>query len=162
MGEKQRIRRISTRFLPFFKTVALTVYCAIMGFILHRFVSDMSDWPFLVQVASYGYIFYLLANMLRRIRYVEYDDEFLYVKRRGHELLIPLENIRDIDLRTFGGVYRVDLLYEDALGSYFYFKPSLVYPLNFRSKDRLVDDLRARVERAKKNRQYIPHSALGS
>lgn len=93
---------------------------------------------------------------------VEFDDEFLYVISKGQDLLIPLENIKDIEMKTLGGMWRVDLFYKDVLGDYFYFKPSLIYPLNYKSKDALVNLLWKKIELAKMRKQEIQPNALQS
>lgn len=93
---------------------------------------------------------------------VEFDDEFLYVLQRGQDLLIPLENVKDIEMKTLGGMWRVDLFYTDAIGDHFYFKPSLLYPLNYKSKDALVNFLWQKIEAAKGKKQVMQANALHS
>ncbi len=93
---------------------------------------------------------------------VEFDDEYLYVLKRTGDVLIPLENIKDIEMKTLGGMWRVELYYEDIIGNHFYFKPSLLYPLNYKSKDRLVNLLWEKIELAKRKRPRIDTKALHS
>lgn len=49
--------------------------------------------------------------------------------------MIPLENIKEVDIKSLGGVYEVELFNAEQLGKKFYFKPSLLYPFNFKKKD---------------------------
>lgn len=100
--------------------------------------------------------------MSSKVRDVAFDEQFLYVKHKGAEVLIPLENIKDVEIKSIGGVYRLDLRYEDVVGAYFYFKPSLLYPVNFKSMDLRVDDLRDAIEKAKKRPQVVQTNALMS
>ena len=115
-----------------------------------------------INVGLYGYFLYRLMKVTAKIYHVEFDDDFLYVLRRGNDILIPLENVKSVEIKTFGGVYKIKLYYEDILGSYFYFKPSLIYPLNYRTKDELVDLLRTKIALAKKRKQPFPANALTS
>ncbi|NBP69370.1 MAG: hypothetical protein EBU52_11555 [Cytophagia bacterium] len=59
-------------------------------------------------------------------------------------------------------MWRVDLYYADILGDSFYFKPSLLYPLNYKSKDKLVNILWQKIELAKQKRPPSPINALHS
>ena len=49
--------------------------------------------------------------------------------------MIPLENIKEVDIKSLGGVYEVELFNAEQLGKKFYFKPSLLYPFNLKKKD---------------------------
>lgn len=163
MVEKRRITRISTRFLVLFKVVALAAYTAMACGLAWFLVVRYDDWYFILNAVLYLYWLYRLVKVLLRMYYVEFDADFLYVRRRGsQEVMIPLENIKDVDIRSIGGVYRVALLYDDVVGRTFYFKPSLLYPLNYRAKDERVFLLREYIARAKRRRQIIPANALTS
>jgi hypothetical protein len=61
-----------------------------------------------------------------------------------------------------GGVYKVNLYHPEQLGNYFYFKLSLFYPLNYQSKDALVNVLRKNIDLAKARKHDIPRNALHS
>lgn len=100
--------------------------------------------------------------MNRNVYRVEFDDQFLFVILKGQDILIPLENIKEIEIKTLGGVYEVELFTAEQLGKKFYFKPSLLYPFNFKKKDALVNVLRKNIEQAKKKRQPLPTNALHS
>lgn len=108
------------------------------------------------------YMFILYAKFILKTHRVEFDDEFLYVIHKKGDILIPLENICSVEIVSLGGVYKVNLYYEDILGSYFYFKPSVLYPLNYKSKDALVDLLRDKIDHAKRTPKYSTHNRLPS
>lgn len=147
-----------------FKCMALVAYTGVMAAIAWLVLLERKDWYIALNSLIYVYWLYRLSRMLWRIHYVEFDDDFLYVKRgrRQEELMIPLENIKDVEIKTVGGVYRVELYYEDVLGKDFYFKPSLFYPLNYRSRDELVFLLQDRIEQAKRRKRTMPANALTS
>ena len=73
----------------------------------------------------------------------------MYVTQKGHDLVIPLENIKDVNLASLEGVYRVDLYAKELFGDKFYFKPSLLYPFNHKKKEAVVNILWANIEKAK-------------
>jgi hypothetical protein len=86
----------------------------------------------------------------------------MYVIQRKQDLLIPLENVKDVNLVSMGGVYRVDLYVKELFGDKFYFKPSLLYPFNHKKKEALVDVLWANIEKAKSKKQHFQRNALHS
>lgn len=146
-----------------FKGLALSAYMAMTLGLGWLMLANRNDWYMWLNAALYLYWFYRLAKILQRIYYVEFDVDFLYVRRRGkQEVMIPLENIKDIDIKTIGGVYRVELFYEDVVGRVFYFKPSVLYPLNYRTRDELVFLLQEYIAKAKRRKQIIPANALTS
>ena len=98
----------------------------------------------------------------RNVHRVEFDDDFLYVIQKGQDIIIPLENIKDVDIKTLGGVYEVELFQAEQLGKKFYFKPSLFYPFNFKKKDELVNVLRRNINRAYQKKQVWQPNALHS
>ncbi|MCE2936677.1 MAG: hypothetical protein ACK5V5_02000 [Cyclobacteriaceae bacterium] len=112
--------------------------------------------------AYWGYFLYLWYRVNRSVYHVEFDDEFLYVKLKASDLIIPLENIKDVNLVSLGGVYRVDLYCKELIGDKFYFKPSLLYPLNHKKKEAVVDILWKNINQAKQKRTFVPRNALHS
>lgn len=115
-----------------------------------------------MQTAVYAAIFYALAKMAAKLEQVSFDDEFLYVFRKDQDYVIPLENIESIEIESIGGVYKVNLYHAEQLGDHFYFKTSLLYPLNYKSKDALVNVLRKNIDMAKRKKQEFPSNALTS
>jgi hypothetical protein len=56
----------------------------------------------------------------------------------------------------------VNLYYAEQLGKAFYFKTSVLYPLNYKRQDALVNMLRKDIERAKKRNPEFQRNALMS
>ncbi len=110
-----------------------------------------------ISVIAWGWV-----RINRNVHRVEFDDDFLYVILKGQDLIIPLENIKEVDIKTLGGVYEVELFQAEQLGKKFYFKPSLLYPFNFKKKDALVDVLRRNINRAYHKKQVWQPNALHS
>ncbi len=162
--EKSRIRNLSTRYLAFYKwgvgSIILIIILLIVIYEINWFKESKNGllfWPF-----YYGYFLYLWWNVNKCVYHVEFDSDFMYVAQKGQDLLIPLENIRDINLVSMGGVYRVDLYTKELFGDKFYFKPSLLYPFNHKKKEALVDVLWTNIEKAKSKKQHFQRNALHS
>lgn len=160
--EKSRIRNLSTRYLAFYKWgVGLIILTVVLLFVffevdsLKKLRIGMLFWPM-----YYGYFLYLWWNVNKRVYHVEFDNDFMYVIQRKQDLLIPLENVKDVNLVSMGGVYRVDLYVKELFGDKFYFKPSLLYPFNHKKKEALVDVLWANIEKAKSKKQHFQRNAL--
>ncbi|MBS1681802.1 MAG: hypothetical protein JST48_08835 [Bacteroidetes bacterium] len=94
--------------------------------------------------------------MNRNVYRVEFDDEFLYLILKKNDILIPLENIKDINISTLGGIWRVDLYNAEQIGNKFYFKPSLLYPFNAKKKDELVNVLWEKINKGKSKAIGLP------
>jgi hypothetical protein len=136
-------------------------YVAFFGAVVYSFSSK--GWLMLIgQSALAGYGAFLLIRMTAKFEELQFDNEFLYVFRKKQDILIPLENIESVEIQSLGGVYKVNLYHAEQLGKEFYFKTSLLYPLNYQSKDELVNRLRAAIERAKRKPREYQQNALMS
>ncbi len=165
MTNKSRIRNLSTRFLELYRYGVIFIGTLILAAIIYYSVDQFSMKRFFETFyfpAFWGFIIYKWLDAHRKVFKVEFDDDYLYIIKRNQDILIPLENIKDIEMKSLGGMWRVDLMYADVIGDHFYFKPSLLYPLNFRSKDELVNLLWKKIEVAKTKKQYFSTNALTS
>lgn len=107
-------------------------------------------------------MFYRGIQIIGRFQQVYFDQEFLYVYQNQQDYIIPLENIESVEIESLGGVYKVNLYHPEQLGKEFYFKTSLLYPLNAKKKDALVNVLRKKIDLAKSKRQVFQRNALMS
>lgn len=163
LEKEKRIRNLSTRYLVPMKVAAFIVYGSILCTIGYFYLIEMGDWfHILYFFSTVGYLFYMLFGMLAKLQHVEFDDEHLYVVKRNVDYLIPLENIESVEIVSLGGVYKVNLYRAEQLGKEFYFKPSLFYPLNYKKKDFLVNQLRKNIDMAKQKKVSLPYNALMS
>ena len=161
MPEKQKITRLSSRFLGPLRWVLFVLYSVIIVVLVILFLQQ--GWIFgIFQSAFYIYGFYWLMKMTNNLQQVSFDSEFLHVFRKTQDLIIPLESIESVEISSLGGVYKVNLYYPEQLGKEFFFKTSLLYPLNYKSKDELVNLLRKNISMAKSKRQVIAANALTS
>ncbi len=163
--EKLRIRNLSTRYLITYKRSVPILIVIGMGSLFILGYSEYREDGRLSHVLmplNFSYLVFVWWSVNRKVYHVEFDDEFMYVVQKGQDLLIPLENIKDVNLVSMGGVYRVDLYANELFGDKFYFKPSLLYPFNHKKKEALVDILWANIERSKSKKQYFDRTALHS
>jgi hypothetical protein len=166
MVEKSRIRNLSTRFLGLYRYGFILLLTVFFGFLMYDSGIDSYNGEAIASKLyfpiTWGYILFIWIRAHLKVYKVEFDDEYLYVIRRNQDVLIPLENIKDIEMKSLGGMWRVDLFYADVIGDHFYFKPSLLYPLNYQKKDALVNLLWTKIERAKTKNPYLQANALHS
>lgn len=153
MPSKSRITNLSTRYLTFYKfsvaalLAGLTFALLWSAFREYRTRGTLSGFTF---PTLYSYMIYIWFKVNASVYRVEFDDNFLYVILKDQDLIIPLENIKDVNLISLGGVYRVDLYNKELVGEKFYFKPSLLYPFNHRRKEAIVDQLWSNIVQAKR------------
>jgi hypothetical protein len=124
---------------------------------------NFADWTFgLVNTGIFIYVFFRLMKMTSKLYRVEFDNDFLFVLLKNQDMVIPLESIESVEISTIGGVYKVNLFNPEQLGDHFYFKMSLFYPLNYQSKDELVNVLRRNIDMAKARKSEFIKNALHS
>jgi hypothetical protein len=164
--QNKRINSLSTRYLGFYKNSVLILLIVLAGFLIFNSISSfLITGRYFNSILTVGYMLFLIYGWIRinrNVYRVEFDDEFLYVLQKGQDILIPLENIKEVEIKSLGGVYEVELFNPEQLGKKFYFKPSLLYPFNFKRKDALVDILRSNINKALRKKQHFQANALHS
>lgn len=164
--QNKRINRLSTRYLGFYKNSVLILLIALACFLIFNSISSyLKSERYFTSITTVGYSLFLVYGWVRinrNVHRVEFDDEFLYVLQKGQDILIPLENIKEVEIISLGGVYEVELFNPEQLGKKFYFKPWLLYPFNFKKKDALVDILRSNINKALRKKQHFQANALHS
>jgi hypothetical protein len=164
--QNKRINSLSTRYLGFYKNSVLILLILLAGFLIYNSISSfLITGRYFNSILTVGYMLFLIYGWIRinrNVHRVEFDDEFLYVLQKGQDILIPLENIKEVEIKSLGGVYEVELFNPEQLGKKFYFKPSLLYPFNFKKKDAQVDILRSNINKALRKKQHFQANALHS
>jgi hypothetical protein len=164
--QNKRINSLSTRYLGFYKNSVLVILVGFVGFLVFAWVSSfLESGRYFNSITTIGYTMFLMYGWFRinrNVHRVEFDDEYLYVLQLDQDILIPLENIKEVEIKSLGGVYEVELFNPEQLGKKFYFKPSLLYPFNFKKKDAQVDILRSNINKALRKKQHFQANALHS
>lgn len=155
-------KRLSSRLLGPFKWIAYGLYGIIAVGLIYLALSRKNWFFHILQFGVWIYGMHLLISMTRKLHYCFFDDQYLYVHSLQPELIIPLENIESVEIVTLGGTYKVNLYHAEQLGKEFYFKTSVLYPLNYQSKDELVNELRTAIEAARRRNLPLPANALVS
>jgi hypothetical protein len=164
MVAKSRIKNLSTRFHWLYKNGSLLILIGLVSYFIYLAFRDVKAHGVIASFLplSWIYIIWVWYWVNRRVYRTEFDDEFLYIIRKNQDTLIPLENIKDINLVSMGGVYRVDLYAKEEFGNTFYFKPSILYPFNHKKKEALVNLLWRNIEMAKNKKLEFQRNALHS
>jgi hypothetical protein len=158
--EKSRVTNLSTRYLGIYKNGVLGIMLLVVAGILYRAFFGRTS---LIGLSFFWiYIIYKYIMMNRKVFYVEFDEEFLYLIQKDADTLIPLQNIQSVKLKTMGGLYEIKLYNPEIVGDLIYYKPSLLYPFNFKSKDAIANQLRKNIDRAKSKREVFQKNALMS
>lgn len=94
-------------------------------------------------------ILYKLWRTYVGLKPVEFDREFLYVTEKGYDIIVPLENVKSVEIKSLGGLYKI-IFYDRIQSGYeIFFMPSLIYPLDYGKQDAKVNILRSYAEKAK-------------
>ena len=160
-----RITNLSTRYLKLYRNGgAFLVVLSILFlfYIQYQEYLQRGHWTAFLLPLNFSYFIYAWFLVNKRVYHVEFDNEFIYVVQKNHDLVIPLKNIKDVNLVSLGGVYKVDLYAKELFGDKFYFKPSLLYPFNNKKKEALVNILWANIEKAKRRKHDFQRNALHS
>jgi hypothetical protein len=127
----------------------ITALICLMIFGIYHAIADHVYPGIFFMSALVAFQFY---RIYRGAKPVEFDHEFLYVTEPGYEVIVPLENIKYVEIKNIGGIYKVAFFDEIQAGRMIFFKPSLIYPLDFLRQDRKVNVLRSNVANARRRR----------
>ncbi len=144
---------ISTSKIKTYKIIALTIVSAItllmVGGALYRSIG-FEEYNLLLMVPLYVMLAYKVIPTIIKIKNVSYDQSSVYYDKKGFEVQVPFEDIKDIEIKTISGVYKIKLYSPSQDGSAIMFKTSLWYPFNFKKQDEKVNELRDRIDRYKR------------
>jgi len=101
--EKSRIRNLSTRYLSFYKyglMVIILVVCSSIAYYYRGNLFERGSFSSWYLPLYWAYLFYLWLRVNKKVFHVEFDHEFMYVRQKEQDLLIPLENIKDVNLAS--------------------------------------------------------------
>ena len=149
-----RITIVSTSKLKVYKTIIIILDVAallcLLGIMYYRLRTGDKVFG-----SSFPVILYLTLHiyypMFLRLKNVSYDESSIYYNKKGYEVQLPFEDIKEIRLQSLTGIYGI-LLYTPSQGEKeIYFKTSLWYPLNFKKKDDMINELRDKIDAYKRS-----------
>ncbi|NOT73366.1 MAG: hypothetical protein HOP08_00460 [Cyclobacteriaceae bacterium] len=142
--------------------ILIILMTAFGAFVIFR-TFHRSSFPLdLINLWLPGLIIYRLWKLYLGVKAVEFDQEFLYVTQPDYEIIVPLENIKKVEIKSLTGVYKIELYDMIQSGNEIFFMPSLIYPLDYSKQDDKVNLLRSYAWKARQNMQPIPKNALTS
>jgi hypothetical protein len=100
VGTKSNRKRLSRRATWRIKFIIIPVISAIVLTLYISFVTSLWGEPEAIAFGSLIAlaILFLLFMMTMRIRFIEYDDQFVYVKNYGKERTFPLHTVQAVNL----------------------------------------------------------------
>lgn len=156
---------VSTSKLKTYKIISLSLVSAItlavLGFGIIS-IFKFGEFYQLFIVPVYVMIAYRAIPAIIKIKSISYDNSSIYYVKKGYEVQVPFEDVRDIEIKTISGVYKINLYSQSQDGNSIMFKTSLWYPFNFKKQDKKVNELRDRIERYKRTLPEKNFSELSS
>lgn len=123
-------------------TISLVVYYSL------RMKASFSGLLPLAHVVVFSYILLKRTQLLKE---VSYDQEFLYIKEKKQEEVIPLTAIKNVELKTMGGRWKVNFHPAYTSREKVTFLPSLLYPMNYKKVEKRIDVFHQAIAIARKN-----------
>ncbi|WKN45162.1 hypothetical protein [Tunicatimonas pelagia] len=146
--------RISSRHLLTFKIFACAGVALIVLAVTWLFLTDPPENLLDAITFIGGWIPLIVILILALVRFKRYrnviwNDDHLLVKDK-YDIIIPLSEVRKVELKTLNGVHQVHLLEEHPyLGDSFYFLGSLNYFFRHKKIDLTTQALNERIAQAK-------------
>jgi len=144
---------VSTSKLKSYKIIALTIVSVItLSVLAFGLISVLKfgDYYQLFIIPVYIMIAYRAIPAIIRIKSISYDDSSIYYKKDGYEVQVPFEDVKEIEIKTISGIYKINLYSPSQDGKSILFKTSLWYPFNFKKQDEKVNKLRDKIDRYKR------------
>jgi hypothetical protein len=144
---------VSTSKLKTYKTIALSLVSLItLAVVIYATISifKFKEFHQLLIVPLYIVMAVKAIPAIIKIKNISYDESAVYYDKKGFEVQIPFEDIRDIEIKTISGIYKINLYNPTQDGEYILFKTSLWYPFNFKKQDEKVNELRDKIDSYKR------------
>ncbi len=149
---------VSTSKLKTYKIITTSFLAGVIlfmsAYVIRGWLVNHNSFPWILSL-TYAVACGIIIKRIWTIKNVSYDDSALYYDREGYEVQVPFEDIRDIEIKTLDGVYKINLFRPAQDGKSIRFKTSLWYPFNSGKQDDIVNVLRSKIERHKRNLSSI-------
>jgi hypothetical protein len=93
-------------------TLAVVIFAAISVFKFKQFYQ-------LLVVPVYIVLAVQAIPAIIKIKNISYDEGAVYYDKKGFEVQIPFEDIRDIEIKTLSGIYKINLYFLPRMGNIF-------------------------------------------
>lgn len=154
-------------FLTIKQVRAYRVWCLILITVLSLLMLISLYLVFMRRSYTIGFLFaalvvYRLYSIYKKIKAVEFDEGYLYVTEKGYDIVVPLENIKTVEIKSLNGIYKISFFDMIQSGKSLFFKPSLLYPLDFSKQNKKVNLLRSLSWTARQRRNPMSPNRLQS
>lgn len=166
-----RTQTISIKHLNLYKKAILGFYIgglSLVSFLLAYRAIDTATFSIItLQPLILILILWNWFKVIYSVKSIEYDSKAFYVKISDYEEIIPFENVVSVKLIALSGIYKIVLRQESQSGKEIYFKPSLLYPLDYKKTDKKIFQIQDLIKKYHqeyfvKGKENMEHNALGS
>lgn len=160
-------KTISTKYLKYYRYIVvllvsiIAVTYSVNAFLINGLLGIALGLSYIVLFI----VVYLphLNKLMKSIKQISYDHEYLYVHEADQQLMLPLSRIRDVELTSLDGLYKFNLMDEQHFGKELNCKTSMWYPFNYKKVDKELDFIRYLIKKAKeRNYQFTENNILTS
>lgn len=142
--------------------IILLIGTVISFLALIYFLIDLND-PFkrLIPIINTLILTYFVVKGTAFLKVISHDGEYLYIKEKGQEEMLPLRAIKKVELKTMGGRWEIHFHPSYTGREKVVFLPSLLYPLNFKKVERRINDFHEIIDQARRKNSEGPPAEPG-
>lgn len=131
--------------------IILLTGTVISFFAIIYFLIDLED-PFrrILPIINTLILTYFIVKGTAFLKVVSHDGDYLYIKEKGQEEVLPLTAIKTVKLKTIGGRWEIHFHPSYTGREKVVFLPSLLYPLNYKKVESRIDDFHEVIDQARK------------
>lgn len=85
------------------------------------------------------------------VKSISYENDQFYLQLKNMEIVVPFEDTKGIGIKTLDGIFELELTNPSQVGKQILFKPSLLYPLNFKKVDNEIARINHQIKKCKRN-----------
>jgi len=144
---------ISTSNLKRDKILGISIITGILAILIVTSIMNMSYGRVIESISIlivWAYLGFKAISSILSLKNISYDESSVYYDKKGFEVQIPFEDIKDIEIKTLSGIYSINLFSPSQDGKKISFKMSLWYPFNYKKEDKRVNKLRDKIDRYKR------------
>jgi len=141
--------------------VILSFFALALGPAIVRVIKGQSIGGILL-IGFWGFFVYKVIQLIIGLKTISYDDSSVYYRKKGFEVQVPFEDIKDIEIKTLTGIYTINLYRPTQDGKKISFKMSFWYPFNYKKEDERVNELRDKIDRYKRTLPEKNYAGLTS
>jgi hypothetical protein len=157
-------KTISTKYLKYYRYFLILFISTMV--LLYSFQAFMMNGFLGIALGlSYAVLFFMVYlprvnKLMKSLKQISYDHEYLYVHEADQQLMLPLSRIKIVELTSLDGLYKFNLMDEQHFGKELYCKTSMWYPFNYKKVDKDLDFIRYLIKKAKERSYPITNNNI--